>query len=557
MNTGSRPPEVARTRLRAGSRPMATGPRGAVSCAHQYAASAGLDMLRRGGNAVDAAVAMSATLSVVEPQSTGAGGMGFMTIAVPGRAEPVVLDFMGVAPQAATLAAFEDPASRDIGVRAALVPGAVAGWAAALERFGRLGLPDVLAPAIDHAETGVPVSDVQHQMLSDMWQNLLPYPTTVQIFLPEGRVPRLGEVIRQPDQARTLSLIAEGGADAFYRGPIADEIVRFSQENGGLFTHDDLRGYEVLWQEPISVTYRGRRVFCPPAPSEGFAFLQALAMLEHHDLGAMEQDDPARVHLLTEVFKLATADRIEYGSRSDAPWHRLLSRDYAAERVALVDPVRAAAVEGVRLTPGARAQSVQPGSLADSARESTTHLAAIDNEGYVVSCTYSLGGGPVRGFGSGVVFGNTGLPFNNIAHWFDLDPASPNVIAPGKRAGTPMSPGIVFDGERPLLALGTPGSWGIQQTTPQMLAGVLDHGHDIQAAIEQPRFRVYGGRTLAMEDRFPSSTVRQLTRWGHKVDVIGPWSRAVGGAHGVCHDPNTGTFAGGADPRRDGVALAW
>ncbi|MGW3953107.1 gamma-glutamyltransferase family protein [Streptomyces sp. NPDC004752] len=556
MSAGS-PPEVARAFLRAGSRPLAVGPRGAVSCAHQYAASAGLDMLRAGGNAVDAAVAMAATLSVVEPQSTGAGGVGFMTIAVPGRPEPLVLDFMGVAPQAATPAAFSGPAARDIGVRAALVPGAVAGWAAALERFGRLGLADVLAPAIDHAQAGVPVSDVQHQMLSDMWRNLLPYPTTAKIFLPDGRVPRRGELIRQPDQARTLSLIAEGGAEVFYRGPVADEIVRFSQENGGLLTHDDLSRYEAVWKEPVSVAYRGRRVFCPPPPCEGFGYLLALAMLEHHDLSALEQDNPARVHLLSEVFKLAVADRIAYGSRPDTPWHRLLSPEYAAERAALVDPVRAATVEGERLNPAATAQSVQPGSLADSARECTTHLAAIDEEGYAVSCTYSLGGGPVRGFGSGVVFGTTGLPFNNMAHWFDLDPASPNVIAPGKRMGSPASPGMVFEGGRPLLALGTPGSWGILQTTPQMLAGVLDDGHDIQAAIEQPRFRVYGGRTLAVEDRFPVGTLRQLARWGHDVDIIGPWSRAVGGAHGVGRDQDTGTFSGGADPRRDGVALAW
>nr|WP_246401866.1 gamma-glutamyltransferase [Jiangella mangrovi] len=514
-------------------------------------------MLRAGGNAVDAAVAVAAALAVVEPNSSGLGGVGYLLVASPGATEPEVLDFVGRAPAAATPDAFIEPGSKDHGIRSALVPGAVGGWLAALERHGRLDRSVVLAPAIRLAEDGFPVSDYLSGVIAGLSASLAPYSSTTEVFLPGGRPPRPGELLRQPDLARALRIVADGGADAFYRGPIAEALAEFSAAHGGLLSYVDLAAFEPNWERPVSVSFRGHRVYCPRPPGSGLQYLQSLAMLESAGLSGLQRGSAEYVHLLAETFKLARADRIAHTVAPGEAWQGLLTPAYARYRAAAIDPARAATTDGVRFVGAGDPTAVRAGSFADAMRESTTHFAAVDAEGYLVSCTQTIGGGPVKGFGSGVVYGSTGIVMNNFAHWFDLDPASPNVIAPGKRVEMCLAPPQVWRDGRPFAALGTPGSWGILETTPQLLLNLIEHGDNVQAAVERPRFRLFDGTRLVIEDRLPSQVYADLSRLGHAVERIGPWNPAVGGAHGVVVDPSTGTLLGGADPRRDGIALAY
>lgn len=532
------------------------GQHAAVATAHPLASLAGLRMLLEGGNAVDAAVAAAAALSVVEPFSSGAGGCGYMTIALPDENLPVVLDFMGLAPAAATLDRFTAPGSKDYGIRSPLVPGAVGGWLAALERFGRLDRSAVLAPAIDYAENGFVVTLYGHRFMGGIRDTLRKWPTTMAAYYPGGEPPPAGAILRQPDQARTLRQIAEGGMEAFYLGPIAKEIARFSQANGGLLTEEDLAEYRPTWQEPISTTYHGYTIYCPPPPCSGMQYLLTLNILEGIDVAAMGQNSADAIHYLAEASKLAKADRTIYASDPDAPMKTLLSQDYAARQRDLIEPRRANPSGSERYTARTALDTTRPGSVASAIRESTTHLVTSDAEGRSVACTQSLGGAGV-GFGSGIVYGTTGLALNNLLHWFDDEPTSPNVVAPGKKVEMCMAPSQVWRDGRPFLLLGTPGSWGILQTTPQLLSNVLDHRFGVQAAIEAPRFRTTTGYELAIEGRVPGAVLDELRRRGHQVEVLDPWTKFVGGAQGILIDPDTGTFWGGADPRRDGYALAF
>jgi gamma-glutamyltranspeptidase/glutathione hydrolase len=534
-------------------RPAVTGRRGAVASAHPLASLAGISMLQQGGNAIDAAVAIAATLNVVEPYMSGAGGVGYMTIRPAGQTQPLVLDYMATAPAAAELERFAEPGSTDNGVLTPMVPGAVGGWLAALERFGSLDRATVFAPAIDYAEHGYPVTIKNNWFMSNSAELLRRWPTTRANYLIDGRVPAAGEILRQPNLARTFRAIVDGGADAFYRGPIGAEIVRFSQEHGGILTAEDLAAYQPEWQEPVSTTYRGYTVYCPAPPCSGIQYLQTLNIVEDFDMAGMGHNSADYIHHLAEAMKLAVADRTTYTTDPTAPFDVLLSKAYAADRRALIDPARAAYSGGERFTKVKQPGEILPGSFESIMRECTTHFVTVDQAGNAVACTQSLGGG----FGSGVVFGDTGLALNNIMHWFDYDPASPNVIAPNKKIEMPMSPGQVWQGDRLFMMVGTPGSFGIMQTTPQMMMNVIDHGFSIQAAIEAPRFRTITGYELPIEGRVPEEVLAELRRRGHEVQVLEPWTPFVGGGQGIMIDPDSGAFLAGADPRRDGYGLAF
>ena len=247
-------------------RPVVSGRKGAVASAHPQASLAGLRILQQGGNAVDAVVAVAAALNVVEPYMSGAGGVGYMTIAVPGRSTPIVLEYIGRAPAAATLDMFSEPGSKDDGIRSPLVPGALGGWLAALERFGTMDRATVFAPAIEYARDGFPVTIKNHEFIDGNRERVLRWPTSTAAYLHDGATPTPGSILKQPDLARTFEAVVEGGADVLYHGPIGAEIARFSQENGGLLTVEDLAGYTPSWQEPISTTYRGFTTYCPPLP---------------------------------------------------------------------------------------------------------------------------------------------------------------------------------------------------------------------------------------------------------------------------------------------------
>lgn len=510
-------------------------------------------MLQQGGNAVDAAVAVAAALNVVEPYMSGAGGVGYMTIRVPGQGQPVVLDYIGRAPAAATPDRFAEEGSKDDGIRSPLVPGALGGWLAALDRYGALDRATVFAPAIDYAEQGFPFTLKNHAFTEGNRERLLQWPDSARTYLHNGRTPAPGAILRQPDLARTFRLVVEGGAESFYRGPIAAEIARFSQAHGGLLTEEDLATYTPTWQEPIATNYRGYTVFCPPPPCSGMQYLITLNLVEGFDLAAMGQNSADAIHHLAEAMKLAVADRTTYAADPSAPMAALLSKEYAASRRQLIDPLRAGYSGGERFTAHKQPGEILPGSFQSIMRESTTHFATADADGWAVSCTQTLGGG----FGSGVVHGATGLALNNFAHWFDLDPASPNVIAPHKKVEMCLAPSQIWHGDDLFLTVGTPGSFGIMQTTPQMMLNILDFGFSIQAAIEAPRFRTMTGYALPIEGRVDADVVAALRQRGHEVQVLEAWTPFVGGGQGIMVDPDSGAFWAGADPRRDGYALAY
>ncbi|MGH2534812.1 MAG: gamma-glutamyltransferase [Thermomicrobiales bacterium] len=535
-------------------RPVVMGTRGMVASANPLASLAGLRVLMQGGNAVDAAVATAAALNVCEPYMSGIGGIGYMLIYSAGSRRLRVLDYNGPAPKAARREAFAGHAEKHHGPKSPLVPGAAAGWLTAHETHGRLDRADVFAPAIDYAVRGVPLTIKNEMYFRNAVAAGYLEPETRDVFLPGGDVLPAGSVLPQPMLAQTFREVVEGGKDAFYRGSIARRIIEAVQAKGGLLTAEDLAGFEPTWQEPIAIGYRGYAVHCPPPPCSGMQYLQTLKMLAGEDVGRLGHNTPATIHLLVETMKLAVADRIAYAPNPEAPVAALLSASYAAARRALIASDRAAMSEGDRFDGRvAGPEMVAAGQPALAVPECTTHFDVVDGEGNAVAVTQSLG----DAFGSGVVAGDTGLVLNNFCYWFDLDPVSPNVIEPGKKAEMCLAPAMVMRDDAPFLVIGTPGSFGIMQTTPQMISNVIDHQMSIQAAIEAPRFKTVQGTELMIETRIPEATRYELTRLGHTLSLLGDWSWLVGGGQGILIDPDTGVLTGGADPRRDGYAMGW
>jgi gamma-glutamyltranspeptidase / glutathione hydrolase len=536
-------------------RPVVMGQRGAVASANPHASMAGLRMLQQGGNAIDAAVATAAALNVGEPYMSGAGGVGYMVIKTKGMARPVVLDFIGRAPAAAELSVFQQagPGSKDTGILSPLVPGNFGGWMKALDRFGSMDRATVFAPAIQLAEEGFPISISNNWMWRNSVANLRQWATSSEQYLVNGEAPPVGYVLKQPNLGRTYRTLAEGGAEAFYRGSIAKEIARFSQENGGIITEQDLASYDPEWQEPIAINYRGYDIYCPPLPCSGMQYLITLNLVEGFDMAGMGQNSADYVHHLAEAMKLAVADRTTYAPDASSPIAGLLSKGYADQRRRLIDPAKAGYSGGERYTAHKLPQEIMPGSIESLKHESTTHFVTVDNQGNAVACTQTLGGG----FGSAVVHGSTGLALNNFFHWFDDEPTSPNVIAPNKKVEMCLAPSQIWRDGQLFAMVGTPGSFGIMQTTPQMIMNLLDHGYSIQAAIEAPRFRTGTGYELPLEGRFPAEVQAELARRGHQVQAMDNWTMFVGGGQGAMIDPDSGAFMAGADPRRDGYALAY
>ncbi len=533
------------------TRPIATGARGMVTAAHPLASLAGVRTLLAGGNAIDAAVAVAAALNVVEPYMSGLGGDGYMLVHTARDGRLHALDYVGRSAHAATRTAFADPGEGEIGPKSPLVPGAPGGWLAAHERFGSLPLDLIFAPAIEYAEGGVPLT-AKGATFFGMGAGKLDE-TAGAVFLPGGRTPQAGQIIRQPNLAATYRALAEGGAAAFYRGALGERILCAIRAAGGLLTDRDFADFTPEWQEPIGTTYRGYTVRTLPPPCSGFQYLASLNLLEGYDLAAAGQNSAAAVHLATEAFKLAIADRIVHAARPDIPIGGLISKGYAARRRVEIRPAFVGLSEGERYGGRPGPEFVQASTPRPDDRENTTHFDVVDAEGNAVSVTQSLG----AVFGSGVMAGDTGIVLNNLGYWFDFEPDSPNAIGPHKKIEMCMAPAAVYapDG-RLFMVIGTPGSFGILQTTPQMIANVIDHGYSIQAAIEAPRFRVFAGTELHLEGRFPEAVRADLAALGHGVKTIEDWSWSVGGGHGVLLDPETGARYGGADPRRDGFALA-
>ena len=531
-------------------RPTIMGTRGAVASAHPLASMSGIRVLLEGGNAVDAAVAVGSTLNVVEPFMSGAAGIGLMLISRARTRERHVLDFIGPAPIGADPArCTEDELAG--GPKSCATPGNLGGWLTALERFGSMPRQKVLAPAIDLAENGVPLTFANVKFFEQSRAQLARSAEAERLFLGNGG-PRPGKIVTYKELAGTLRQVAEGGAEAFYRGPIARAITRAVQEAGGWLAEEDLAAFRPEWREPLAVPYRGREVCSVPPPFSAFQMLETLNILEGFDLAGWGHNSPDYLHHLIEAIKLGSADRLAFAYSGAPPIAGLVSKAYAASQRARIDPTRAAVSEGERHSRERLTGQIAEGHPAQFVNEQTTHFACADAEGTVVSVTQTLG----MAFGSGFAVPGTGLVLNNILKWSDRDPESPNVLKPGRKSGTMMSPTQVFRDGVFELSIGTPGSYGILQTQPQMLLNFVEFGLNLQEAIEAPRIRVYRDRLLDAESRIAEATRAELGRRGHEVNVIDDWSWVVGGGQGIARDPESGALMAGADPRRDGYALA-
>jgi gamma-glutamyltranspeptidase/glutathione hydrolase len=526
------------------------GTTGAVTSAHPLASMAGIRVLLEGGNAVDAAVAVGSALNVVEPFMSGAGGIGLMLISRAGGRERHVLDFIGPAPAAADASRVTADEIAG-GPKSCATPGNLGGWLAAHERFGSMPRARVFAPAIAMAEQGVPLTWKNVDFFEQARDTLARSAEAQRLYLGNGG-PRPGRVMTYKELAGTFRQVAEGGAEAFYRGPIAKAIGQAMREAGGWLDERDLAAFAPEWREPVAIRYRGHEIASMPPPFSAFQMLETLNILEEFDLKAWGHNSADTLHHLIEAIKLASADRLAFAYSPDVPIRGLLSKSYAVAQRARIAAGRAGRSEGERHTRERLHDEIREGYPAKFENEQTTHFACADASGTVVSVTQTLG----VPFGSGFAVPGTGLVLNNILKWSDLDPESPNVLRPGRKAGTMMSPTQVYRDGRFLLSIGTPGSYGILQTTAQMLLNVLDFGMNVQEAIEAPRVRVYRDTLIDAEARLSGATLDALRSRGHQVNVLDEWSWVVGGGQGVMRDPESGALMAGADPRRDGYALA-
>ena len=549
-------------------RPVVMGRNGMVCSGHPLASQAGMSVLQKGGNAVDAAVAVGAALNVVEPLMSGIGGDGFIMVYWKQSNEIKVVNATGAAPYAATRERYLTGGIPMKGISSVSVPGLLDGWTACHEKYGALKWGDVLESAIDLADNGFPVSHVVARAISTDHM-LQQFPTSRAVFTRDGRPLGAGEILYQKDLARTFRNIADEGRESFYKGKIARSIVQFSQDQGGILTLKDLADSHCRWQEPISTTYRDYIVYEAPPNSSGHVLLQELAMMDTLDLKSLGCNTTESIHCMVEAKKLAFADREAYVADPefvDVPIEGLLSRDYARERAGLIDPERI--TENVREgDPWKYQDGDRKGRKArvSSEREDTTCFCIVDRWGNAVCQLQSI----QSAWGSSLIAGDTGVLLNNRMTYWHLDPDHVNYLQPGKRVRHTMNPVMVFDPSSNSLVLvcGTPGADTQVQTNLQVITHVLDFGMTAAEAVEAPRWRHAQDmmestvphtcdNELQMEGRFPEHVREGLRRKGHALNILGEWA-GQGSEVMIQIDPRTGALSGGADPRRDGYAIGW
>lgn len=523
----------------------AKGTGGVVTCANPYASKVGLETLKRGGNAVDAAVAVAYALGVVEPNASGIGGDGFMLVYDASTGKTTFLDYKGEAPAALTAEelASHDRTDRYTG-KTALIPGMVAGMSKANELFGTMSLKELLQPVIDYAEYGIVVTPRMAQVYMDSYEILNFHEESARVFLNDGFPYMEGELCKNPDIAQTLRLIAEKGPEVFYTGEIAKDLVESVQEAGGFMTMEDVAAYRVAVREPVSTTYRDYTVVTASPSSGGVIVLESLNMAEHFDIASMGHNTAETIHIWSEIFKRSLADRSPYIGDPDyvdaTPALNLALKSYAKDRVREVDKnhVSLGALKG------------QPAGYEG---QHTTHVSIIDKDGNMVAMTNTLS----EYFGCTVTVKGRGFVLNNLASNFSPTTGAINAPAPNKKVRSTISPLFLIDPNgNPVATMGTPGASRILTTMAQLVSNVVDFGMDMQTAINQPRiYQNYDGE-LQIEGGIDITVVNALEVQGHIVNYRGKNDAFFGGAHGVMILPD-GTYHGGADPRRDGKALAY
>jgi len=538
------------------TRAPATGTKGMVASAHPYASRAGFDVLRDGGNAMDAAVAVASTLNIAEPYMSGVGGIGIALVYIAKENRTRVLNFSGHAPNAAQPDMY-DHLNAETGPISPLVPGNVSGWMTMHDTYGLLPLTRVMRDAIQYADEGVALTPFNASMIEENLVRIDRFESSQKAVVVERTGLSAGSVFRLPQLAESLTAIAEGGQKEFYEGALGDRIQAGLEAAGGIISREELAAYRAYWQEPLSTDYRGFEVRVAPPNSSGFQILETLNILNNFDELPYGSSDS--LHRLVEAVYIAADDRAKYAgdpAQVEIPLDRLLSAEYAADRAAEISMLETSGPPAERWD-RSRVDHAPVGIKPEYASGLTTHFATADSEGNVVTITQTLGGA----FGSAVVAGDTGIFMNNMCKWFDIDPGSdsPNLIGPGKQQDFCIAPAQIFYGagdKKIKMSISTPGSWGILHTTAQMMYAHIDAGMNVQEAIEAPRFRHYDSGMLLLENRFPRHMREDLARRGHRVHVAPDWHNAVGGGQGIQFTEH-GTMLGGADPRRDGVAMGY
>ena len=572
--------QTSRQTTTASWRPTIVAQHGMVAAGHPLAAEAGLRILKAGGNAVDAAIATWAVQGEVEPGMTGLGADMFVLFYNAKTGEVKFINGTGFAPQAATIEFYKSKGGiPDEGPLSISVPGAVGGAAYAVQKYGTKPLADVLAPAVEIAEGGFPISDALARGLQGARAKLTKHPSTTKIWFKDGAPMRMGDVVRNPDLARTLRTIAAQGADAFYRGDIAKNTAAFLKANGGIITEADLASLQPFEDAPIHINYRGVEVYeCPPN-SQGFVMLEALNILEGFTLRDMGRNSAPYLHAITEALKLSFADRNAYVGDPkfvpDIPMQALLSKEYAAARRAQIDPNRAIVGEPApgdprRIKPSSARQiyaspQIAPATVApfdpDAILNLTTYLAVVDKDHNMVSITSSL----LSSFGSGMVVDKGGFFLNDRMRYFYLEPENVNSLQPGKRVRQTINPAMALKDGKPWIAFGTPGADTQPQTQLQFFLNVAEFGLNVQEALEQPtvisnsfRDSYYPHAVLGKlltPAMLPKAVRDELAAKGHQLDVRDV--KGVGSVKAILIDPRTGVLMGGVSPTGDSYVMAW
>ena len=528
----------------AAQRSVMMGRHGMVAASQPLAALAGYKILLKGGNAVDAAVAMVSTLSVVEPYNVGLGGDAFALIYLAGQKQPIGLNASGRAPYRAKIESFKERSLKEIperGILSVTVPGALRGWVEALERYGTMSLSLVFEDAIRIAEKGFPVTEVIAGEWKEAEKLLLLSESSSRTFLIDGKAPRPGQIFRNKDLARTYQKIVREGTKVFYEGKICDAIIAVSESNGGLLSHQDFKDHTTTWVEPISTDYRGYTVYELPPNGQGVTALEMLNVLEGYDIKNLGHNSPEYLHLLIEAKKAAFYDRDRFITDPEfenIPMDRLLSKEYA---------------EKIRDKIG-RDKANAPSAFAVPERGSeTVYLTAVDKDRNAVSFISSL----FLRFGSGVVVEGTGIALQNRGKSFSLDPKHKNKLEPHKRPLHTIIPGMLFKDGEFVMSFGVMGADMQPQGHVQFLINLIDFGMNLQEAVDAPRARHLKDMEVYLEDGIPEETAAALAGKGHQIiRKFSPVNQA-GGGQAIYLDHAENVLLGASDRRKDGCALGY
>ena len=529
---------------RSQARSMVISRYGIVATEQPLASQVGAMILANGGNAIDAAVAANAALGVVAPMMNGIGGDLFAIVYDAKSGQLYGLNASGWSPANLSvefLASHGINAMPQSGIHAVTVPGAADGWDKLLRRFGRKKLSEVLAPAIRLAEEGFPVTELIGGSWSDSKEKLSKDANAAKTYLPNGQAPRIGEIFRNPDLAWSYKQIAAHGRDAFYRGKIAERILKYSKRMGGTMSAEDLAKYSSEWVKPISTTYRDWTVYELPPNGQGIAALTMLNLMEKFPLEKFEAGSASALHVMIEAKKLAYADMLRYVADpkfAEVPVAGILSKDYATERAKSIDMAKA----------NCHVESGQPPRVGTD----TTYFCVVDREGNMVSYIQSN----YSGFGSGLVADGTGFALQNRGGLFSLDAKSPNVLAGRKRPLHTIIPAFMEKGDV-RIAFGIMGGFNQSQAHAQFVSDIADHKMNIQAALEAPRFTKlnFDGCDVRMEQRIFAKARAELKKKGHEIQLHGDFASAMGGGQAVMRNFSTGVNFGASDPRKDGAAI--